>query len=96
MIRAAAGIFRERRPKPKGKPNMKYLRDSFKHLLKWSGVYILIAYIIDFVDRKVGLPTLHKFGDYVRDSLGRIPIYGGLIIIAMIFLFIIVFDEKQD
>ena len=78
------------------KPNMKYLRDRFKHLLKWSGVFILIAQIIAFVDRKVGLPTLHKFGDYVRDSLARIPIYGHFIIIAMILLFIIVFDEKQD
>mgnify|MGYP000941834362 CR=1 FL=1 len=75
---------------------MKYLRDRFKHLLKWSAIFIMIAQIIDFFDRKVGLPTLHKFGDYVRDSLGRIPIYGGLIIIAMILLFIIVFDEKQD
>ena len=75
---------------------MKYLRDSFKQLLKWSPILIMIAYIIEFVDRKVGLPTLNKFGDYVRDSLGRIPIYGGLIIIAMILLFIIVFDEKQD
>ena len=75
---------------------MKYLRDRFKHLLKWSAIFIMIAQIIDFFDRKVGLPTLHKFGDYVRDSLGRIPIYGGLLIIAMILLFIIVFDEKQD
>ena len=72
------------------------MRDRFKHLLKWSAIFIMIAQIIDFFDRKVGLPTLHKFGDYVRDSLGRIPIYGGLIIIAMILLFIIVFDEKQD
>lgn len=75
---------------------MKFLLDRFKYLLKWSPIFILIAQIIAFVDRKVGLTTLHKFGDYVRDSLGRIPIYGHLIIIAMILLFIIVFDEKQD
>lgn len=75
---------------------MKYLRDSFKQLLKWSPILILIAYIIEFVDRKVGLPTLNKFGDYVKDSLARIPIYGHFIIIVMILLFIIVFDEKQD
>lgn len=75
---------------------MKYLRDSFKQLLKWSPILILIAYIIEFVDRKVGLPTLNKFGDYVKDSLARIPIYGRFIIIVMILLFIIVFDEKED
>ena len=73
---------------------MKYLRDSFKQLLKWFPILILIAYIIEFVDRKVGLPTLNKFGDYVKDSLARIPIYGHFIIIVMILLFIIVFDEK--
>lgn len=75
---------------------MKYLRDSFKQLLKWFPILILIAYIIEFVDRKVGLPTLNKFGDYVKDSLARIPIYGHFIIIVMILLFIIVFDEKED
>ena len=75
---------------------MKYLRDSFKQLLKWSPILILIAYIIEFVDRKVGLPTLNKFGDYVKDSLARIPIYAQIIIIVMILLFIIVFDEKED
>ena len=75
---------------------MKFLLDRFKHLLKWSPILILIAQIIAFVDRKVGLPTLRKFGDYVRDGLSGIPIYGHLIIIAMILLFIIVFDEKQD
>lgn len=75
---------------------MKYLRDSFKHLLKWSPILILIAYIIEFVDRKVGLPTLHKFGDYLRGTLARIPIYGHFIIIVMILLFFIVFDEKED
>ena len=75
---------------------MKFLLDRFKFLLKWSPILILIAQIIAFVDRKVGLPTLHKFGDYVRDSLGRIPIYAKIIIIMLILLFIIVFDEKQD
>lgn len=75
---------------------MKYLRDRFKHLLKWSAIFIMIAQIIDFIDRKVGLPTLHKFGDYVRDVLGGIPIYAKIIIIMLILLFIIVFDEKQD
>ena len=75
---------------------MKFLLDRFKLLLKWSPILILIAQIIAFVDRKVGLPTLHKFGDYVRDSLGRIPIYAKIIIIMLILLFIIVFDEKQD
>lgn len=75
---------------------MKFLLDRFKFLLKWSPIFILIAQIIAFVDRKVGLPTLHKFGDYVRDSLARIPIYGRFIIIVMILLFIIVFDEKEE
>ena len=75
---------------------MKFLLDRFKLLLKWSPILILIAQIIAFVDRKVGLPTLHKFGDYVRDSLGRIPIYAKIIIIMLILLFIIVFDEKQE
>ena len=75
---------------------MKFLLDRFKHLLKWSPIFILIAQIIAFVDRKVGLPTLHKFGDYVMDGLGGIPIYAQLIIIMLILLFIIVFDEKQD
>ena len=75
---------------------MKFLLDRFKFLLKWSPILILIAQIIAFVDRKVGLHTLHKFGDYVRDSLGRIPIYAKIIIIMLILLFIIVFDEKQD
>ena len=75
---------------------MKFLLDRFKSLLKWSGVFILVAQIIAFVDRKVGLPTLHKYGDYVRDGLGGIPIYVQIIIIMLILLFIIVFDEKQD
>lgn len=75
---------------------MKFLLDRFKFLLKWSPILILIAQIIAFVDRKVGLPTLHKFRDYVRDGLSGIPIYAKIIIIAMILLFIIVFDEKQD
>lgn len=72
---------------------MKFLLDRFKRLLKWSGVFILIAYIIEFVDRKVGLPTLNKFGDYVRDGLRGIPIYAQIIIIILIFLFIIVLDK---
>lgn len=75
---------------------MKFLLDRFKRLLKWSPIFILIAQIIAFVDRKVGLPTLHKFRDYVRDGLGGIPIYAQLIVIMLILLFIIVFDEKQD
>lgn len=75
---------------------MKFLLDRFKFLLKWSPILILIAQIIAFIDRKVGLPTLHKFGDYVRDVLGGIPIYAKIIIIMLILLFIIVFDEKQD
>lgn len=75
---------------------MKFLLDRFKYLLKWSPIFILIAQIIAFVDRKVGLPTLHKFGDYVRDGLSGIPIYAKIIIIMLILLFIIVFDEKQD
>jgi hypothetical protein len=72
---------------------MKFLLDRFKSLLKWSPIFILIAQIIAFVDRKVGLPTLHKFGDYVRDVLGGIPIYAKIIIIILIFLFIIVLDK---
>lgn len=75
---------------------MKLLLDRFKFLLKWSPILILIAQIIAFVDRKVGLPTLHKFRDYVRDGLSGIPIYAKIIIIMLILLFIIVFDEKQD
>ena len=75
---------------------MKFLLDRFKRLLKWSPIFILIAQIIAFVDRKVGLPTLHKFRDYVRDGLGGIPIYAQLIVIMLILLSIIVFDEKQD
>jgi hypothetical protein len=72
---------------------MKFLIDRFKFMLKWSPIFILIAQIIAFVDRKVGLPTLHKFGDYVRDVLGGIPIYAKIIIIILIFLFIIVLDK---
>lgn len=75
---------------------MKFLLDRFKCLIKWSGVFILVAQIIFFVDRKVGLPKLHKFGDYVRDGLGGIPIYAQIIIIMLILLFIIVFDDKED
>ena len=75
---------------------MKFLLDRFKRLLKWSPIFILVAQIIALVDRKVGLPTLHKFGDYVRGTLARIPIYGHFIIIVMILLFFIVFDEKED
>ena len=72
---------------------MKFLIDRFKFMLKWSPIFILIAQIIAFIDRKVGLPTLHKFGDYVRDVLGGIPIYAKIIIIILIFLFIIVLDK---
>lgn len=75
---------------------MKFLLDRFKCLLKWSPIFILIAQIIAFIDRKVGLPTLHKFRDYVRDGVSGIPIYAQIIIIMLILLFIIVFDEKQD
>ena len=75
---------------------MKFLLDRFKRLLKWSGIFILIAQIIAFFDGKVGLPALHKFGDYVRDGVSGIPIYAQIIIIMLILLFIIVFDEKQD
>ena len=73
---------------------MKILLDRFKHLLKWSAIFIMIAQIIDFFDRKVGLPTLHKFGDYVRDGVRGMPIYAQIIIIMLIFLFIIVLDKK--
>lgn len=72
---------------------MKFLIDRFKFMLKWSPIFILIAQIIAFIDRKVGLPTLHKFGDYVRDVLGGIPIYAQIIIIMLILLFIIVLDK---
>lgn len=72
---------------------MKFLLNRFKFMLKWSPILILIAQIIAFFDRKVGLPTLHKFGDYVRDVLGGIPIYAKIIIIILIFLFIIVLDK---
>lgn len=75
---------------------MKFLLDTFKRLLKWSGVFILVAQIIAFVDRKVGLPTLHKFRDYLSDGLGGIPTYTKLIIIILILLFIIFFDQKGD
>ena len=75
---------------------MKFLLYKFKCLLKWSGVFILVAQIIAFVDRKVGLPTLHKYGDYVRDGLGGIPIYAQIIIIMLILFFIIFFDQKGD
>lgn len=73
---------------------MKFLIDRFKFMLKWSPIFILIAQIIAFVDRKVGLPTLHKFRDYVRDGVSGIPIYAQIIIIMLIFLFIIVLDKK--
>lgn len=73
---------------------MKFLLDRFKFLLKWSPILILIAQIIAFVDRKVGLPTLHKFADYVRDGVRGIPIYAQIIIIILIFLFIIVLDKN--
>lgn len=72
---------------------MKFLLDRFKRLLKWSSIYILIAQIIAFVDRKVGLPALHKFGDYVRDGVSGISIYAKIIIIMLILLFIIVLDK---
>lgn len=72
---------------------MKFLLDRFKHLLKWSPILILIAQIIAFVDSKVGLPTLRKFGDYVRDGVSGIPIYAQIIIIILILLFIIVLDK---
>ena len=72
---------------------MKFLLDRSKYLLKWSPIFILIAQIIAFVDRKVALPTLHKFGDYVRDGLSGIPIYAQIIIIMLILLFIIVLDK---
>lgn len=72
---------------------MKFLLDRFKRLLKWSPILILIAQIIALVDRKVGLPTLHKFGDYVRDVVSGIPIYAQIIIIMLILLFIIVLDK---
>ena len=61
---------------------MKFLLDKFKWLLKWSVVFILVAQIIAFVDRKVGLPKLHKFGDYVRDGLGGIPIYANSLLLC--------------
>ena len=73
---------------------MKFLLDRFKNLLKWSAIFIMIAQIIDFFDRKVGLPALHKFGDYVRDGVSGISIYAQIIIIMLIFLFIIVLDKK--
>lgn len=75
---------------------MKFLLERFKRLLKWSGVFILVAQIIFFIDRKVGLPTLHKFRDYISDGVGGIPTYTKLIIIMMILLFIIFFDQKGD
>ena len=75
---------------------MKFLLDKFKWLLKWSVVLILVAQIIAFVDRKFGLPTLHKFRDYLIDGLGGIPTYIKLIIIMLILLFIIFFDQKGD
>ena len=73
---------------------MKFLLDRFKHLLKWSAIFIMIAQIIDFFDCKVGLPILHKFGDYVRDGVRGMQIYAQIIIIMLIFLFIIVLDKK--
>lgn len=73
---------------------MKFLLDRFKRLLKWSPILILIAQIIAFFDSKVGLPALHKFGDYVRDGVSGIPIYAQIIIIMLILLFIIVLDKK--
>ena len=73
---------------------MKFLLDRFKRLLKWSPIFILIAQIIALVDSKVGLTTLHKFGDYVRDGVSGIPIYAQIIIIILILLFIIVLDKK--
>ena len=72
---------------------MKFLLNRFKFMLKWSPILILIVQIIAFFDRKVGLPTLHKFRDYVRGVLGGIPIYAKIIIIILIFLFIIVLDK---
>ena len=72
---------------------MKFLLDRFKRLLKWSPILILIAQIIAFVDSKVGLTTLHKFGDYVRGGVSGIPIYAQIIIIILILLFIIVLDK---
>ena len=73
---------------------MKFLLDRFKRLLKWSAIFVMIAQIIALVDLKVGLPTLHKFGGYVRDGLTGIPIYSKIIIIMLILLFIIVLDKK--
>jgi hypothetical protein len=75
---------------------MKFLLDRFKRLLKWSAIFVMIAQIIALVDSKVGLTTLHKYGDYVRDGLGGIPIYAQIIIIMLILLFIIFFDQKGD
>lgn len=73
---------------------MKFLLDRFKRLLKWSPILILIAQIIAFFDGKVGLPALHKFGDYVRDGVIGIPIYVQIVIIMMILLFIIFLDKN--
>ena len=75
---------------------MKFLLDRFKSLIKSSVVFILIAQIIALVDRKIGLPTLHKFRDYLIDGLGGIPTYTKLIIIMLILLFIIFFDQKGE
>lgn len=72
---------------------MKFLLDRFKRLLKWSPILVMIVQIIALVDRKVGLSTLHKFGDYVRDGLRGVPIYAQIIIIMLILIFIIVLDK---
>lgn len=72
---------------------MKFLLDRFKRLLKWSPILVMIAQIIALVDSKVGLSTLHKFGDYVRDGLRGVPIYAQIIIIMLILIFIIVLDK---
>ena len=72
---------------------MKFLLDRFKRLLKWSPILVMIAQIIALVDSKVGLSTLHKFGDYVRDGVSGIPIYVQIIIIMLILIFIIVLDK---
>ena len=72
---------------------MKFLLDRFKRLLKWSPILVMIAQIIALVDSKVGLSTLHKFGDYVRDGLRGVPIYAKIIIIMLILIFIIVLDK---
>ena len=75
---------------------MKFLLYKFKCLLEWSAVFIIVAQIISLVDSKVGLPTLHKFREYLIDGLGGIPTYTKLIIIMLILLFIIFFDQKGD